>query len=91
VPEAQDQRIRRTVLALLAQRAPEHSICPSEVARALEQDPMRWRALMPAVRRIAAALAEEGRIQVTQRAHPVQIEQVSGPVRLHRGSGFDRS
>lgn len=50
---------------LLSQRDPDKTICPSEVARALRDDD--WRDLMDPVRAEAAALADAGVIDITQK------------------------
>lgn len=75
-----DQIIRETVLSLVAQRGPGRTICPSEVARAVNPDD--WRPLMPEVRRVAGLLVAEERITVTQRGIPVDPEQARGPIRI---------
>ena len=81
--------IEACLLALLAKRAPAASICPSDVARALEQNEAGWRALMPQVRRVAARLAEEGAILITQGDREVAPEDIDfGPVRFRRGPKF---
>ena len=75
--------IEQAILALLGERAPGKTICPSEVARALAgHDEAQWRALMPAVREAAERLAGAGQLQVTQRGKPVSATQARGPVRL---------
>ncbi len=81
-----DAAIAGMVFALLDQRRPEATICPSEVARALAppDDEAGWRAAMPAVRRVAAALAAEGRLRVTRGGVPVDAVQAGGPIRLGR-------
>ena len=71
--------IERTILALLAQRAPGRTICPSDAARALADD---WRPLMGAVRETAAGMTDEGRLEVTQRGAVVDPRAARGPVRL---------
>lgn len=90
-----DADIARGVLDLLGQRMPTASICPSEVARALAadaqntQDTQAWRALMPAVRRVAADLARAGYVSMTRgdaALHPDAIGR--GPIRLRRGPRF---
>jgi hypothetical protein len=73
-------REAETILALLAQRRPGATICPSEAARRLAEDD--WRPLMPAVREAAARLADEGRVQVTQRGQVVDARTAKGPVRV---------
>jgi hypothetical protein len=73
--------IRDAILAQTAARGPEKSICPSEVARALE--PEDWQRLMPRIRREAALLAREGRIDVLRKGKPVDPEQeIRGVIRL---------
>ena len=52
-----DAAIEQAILALLAERAPGKTICPSEVARALAQDnEAQWRPMMPAVRSAGSGL-----------------------------------
>ena len=82
-----DRLVETTLLALLAARAPEASICPSEVARALvPRDEQAWRALMPQVRAVAATLARQGRLRITRHGSELSPEQLGGgPIRLHRG------
>jgi hypothetical protein len=81
--------IERCMMKLLRERAATSSICPSEVARALASDESEWRALMPPIREIAARLAREGKIRITQgetTLHPDRIDH--GPIRLRRGPKF---
>lgn len=78
-------RATEAILALLTQRAPEASICPSEAARRLDAD--GWRALMPEVREAAARLADAGRLEVTQGGRVVDGRAARGPVRLRRPPG----
>jgi len=73
--------IRETILALTAARGADKSICPSEVARALSPDD--WRPLMPRIRREAAVLAREGRIDILRKGKPVDPEaEIRGVIRL---------
>lgn len=84
-------RIAEVVRALLARRAPGASICPSEVARALDPDG-DWRALMPGVRAEAACLADAGLVEATQGAQTLlagAIADTRGAIRLRRGPLFD--
>jgi hypothetical protein len=71
--------IERTILALLDERAEGRTICPSEAARALAED---WRPLMDDVRATAAAMADDGRLEITQRGEVVDLRAARGPVRL---------
>lgn len=79
-----EARIASTILGLLDARAPGSTICPSEAARALSDDEATWRALMPEVRRVAAALAAEDRLRVTARGKDVDALTAPGPIRLGR-------
>jgi hypothetical protein len=69
-----DEIIRQTE-ALGASR----SICPSDVARALDPD---WRRLMTQVRRAAATLADAGRIDILRKGKPIPPHEMRGVIRL---------
>ena len=77
-----DARLERTIDALLDQRRPDASICPSEAARAV--DPEGWRDLMPAARAAAGRLAAVGTVEVTQGGEVVDVDTAHGPVRIRR-------
>jgi hypothetical protein len=68
------------ILDLLAQRDAGKTICPSDAARKL--DPESFRELMPTVRDAARGLVSEGRIEVTQKGKPVDLDTAHGPIRL---------
>lgn len=75
----------RAIVALLADRRPGASICPSEAARCVA--PERWRARLPAARRAAATLAARGIVRITQgdvAVDPADLlaGRVRGPIRL---------
>jgi hypothetical protein len=83
--------IERCLLKLLGERAESSSICPSDVARALSSDEAAWRALMPAVRDVAARLARDKTIIITQGDVTLDPDHIDhGPIRLRRGPGFPR-
>ncbi len=71
--------IERTIEGLLANRAAGRTICPSEAARALAED---WRPLMEPVRQRAYAMADAGRLEVTQRGEVVDGRTARGAIRL---------
>lgn len=82
--------IAREIVRQLSRRAADSSICPSEVARALQSDAPAWRALMPRVREVAAALRDEGRLRITRGGIDVPTDALHrGAIRLARGLGFD--
>ena len=74
--------LEQAIFALLAQRQPGASICPSDAARAVYAHSAQWRSAMPAVRALAAGLSDAGRLVVTQGSQTVNIRQAKGPVRL---------
>lgn len=84
-PNATPQAIRASILELLARRDAGKTICPSEVARALDAED--WRALMPSVRDVAVMLAREGAIDITQGGVPLDPDApLRGAIRLRRRS-----
>jgi hypothetical protein len=79
------------IVELLEQRAPEGSICPSEVARALASNAAGWRHLMPQVRDAAATLAHQHCVRITQGDREVDPDEIyRGPIRLRRGRAYPR-
>lgn len=80
-----DQRaIAAAIRRLLRERGAGKSICPSEVARALA--PTGFRALLDAVRAVAARMVGAREIVVTQRGVVVDAVVARGPVRLASAS-----
>lgn len=79
-----DDAIEATIFGLLTARREGATICPSEVARALVADDAGWRALMPQVRQVAQALAQQRRLDVTRRGTQVDATSRGGPIRLGR-------
>lgn len=79
------QRIEAEILTQTAARGPDKSICPSEVARALDDD---WRPHLTAVRKEAARLAAAGQIEILRKGKPVTADAVRGVIRLRaKGPG----
>lgn len=87
VTEVKDRAIAETLLDLAHRRGVGRTFCPSEAARALSED---WRDLMPEVRRVAARLRAEGRLQALQKGAPVDPEAARGPIRLGLPAGEPR-
>ena len=79
-PEAITDEILRQTAAL----APGRSLCPSDIARALNPraEPDTWQRLMTPVRQAAVKLAEQGRIAILRKGKPVPPDQVRGVIRL---------
>jgi hypothetical protein len=84
-----DDDIAQEIVRQLSRRAADSSICPSEVARALQSDEAAWRALMPQVREVAAAMRESGRLRITRGGVDVPGSALHhGAIRLARGPDF---
>jgi hypothetical protein len=85
-----DETIAAEIVRLLARRAATSSICPSEVARAVELEDGAWRALMPQVREVAARLRDAGRLRITRGGRDIDPAALhTGAIRLVRGPRFD--
>ena len=74
--------IARVLRRLLRDRGAAKTICPSEVARAL--DAGDWRRTMPAVRAEVARLVDRGELVVMQRGRVVDPHHARGPIRVAR-------
>lgn len=72
--------ILHTILTIAAQRGPEKSTCPSEIARMLF--PEDWRKHMKDVVDTAIDLHHQGKIVITQKGIPIDVNQIKGPVRI---------
>lgn len=78
-----DVAIEETLIALAAERGPEKTFCPSEVARALGgPHPDGWGPLMQPVRRVAVRLALDGRLVILRKGKPVDPQDFKGVYRL---------
>jgi len=79
-----DDEITEAIFTLLRSRSEHATICPSEVARALEA--VHWRPLMPRIRAVAATLAGAGRVELRQRGRAIApFSEIRGPLRIARG------
>ena len=84
-----DEDIAQEIVRQLSRRAADSSICPSEVARAMQADEHAWRALMPQVREVAAAMRDAGRLRITRGGADVPTVALHrGAIRLARGPWF---
>jgi hypothetical protein len=74
---------------LLARRATDATICPSEAARALAQaaETPDWRGEMPTVHAAVERLAAEGLVRLTWRGAERSVDD--GPYRIGRGARGD--
>jgi hypothetical protein len=79
----QDERLERTILSLLDQRAPTSTICPSDAARAVGTED-GWRQLMDRARDAAQRLVDAGDVEITQGGRVVELSRATGPIRIRR-------
>ena len=77
-----DERLTASIRELLAKRAQDATICPSEAARAVGGE--EWRDLMEPARRAARRLVAEGEVEITQRGTVVDPSTAKGPIRIRR-------
>ncbi len=85
-----DDDIAQEIVRQLSRRAAESSICPSEVARALQSDEAAWRALMSQVRDVSAAMRAGGRLRIMRGGLDVPDDMLHrGAIRLARGADFE--
>ena len=96
---AVDRELEASIRSLLASRAADATICPSEAARAVAAaravddgpdapaaDPATepWRALMEPARRAARRLVAAGEVEITQGGRVVDPSTAKGPIRVRR-------
>lgn len=81
-----DRELEVSILTLLAARAVDATICPSEAARAVGGNPDNetWRALMEPARRAARRLVAAGEVEITQGGRVVDPSTAKGPIRIRR-------
>jgi hypothetical protein len=72
--------ILSTILFIANQRGPEKSTCPSEIARKLFPDD--WRKHMKDVVDVAIDLHNQGKVVITQKGIPVDVDHIKGPIRI---------
>lgn len=80
--KAVDRDLEQAIRDLLAERARDASICPSEAARRVGGED--WRPLMEPARRAARRLVAAGEIEVTQKGRVVDPSTAKGAIRLRR-------
>ena len=80
-----DRELEASIRSLLAGRAGDATICPSEAARAVGgADETAWRALMEPARRAARRLVAAGEVEITQGGRVVDPSTAKGPIRVRR-------
>jgi hypothetical protein len=75
--------IEATLLRMIAERGPDKTVDPAEVARELGgPHPDEWGPLMQPIRRIAVMLAEQGRLVILRKGKSVDPRDFKGVYRL---------
>ena len=77
-----DARLEQAILDLLASRAVDATICPSDAARAVGDDD--WRELMEPARQAAGRLVADDQVVITQGGDVVDPATAKGPIRIRR-------
>jgi Protein of unknown function (DUF3253) len=82
--EDRSGEVRATTLALLARRAPDSTVCPSEVARSIAAagDRADWRGLMPQVHAAIDSMIADGLVRLSWKGWAMQARD--GPYRIGR-------
>ena len=75
-----DARLEQAILDLLASRATDATICPSDAARAVGDED--WRELMEPARQAARRLVADQRVVITQGGEVVDPATATGPIRI---------
>jgi hypothetical protein len=73
-------KILTTILFVASQRGLEKSTCPSEIARMLFPD--NWREQMKDVVDVAIDLHNQGKVVITQKGLPIDVNHIKGPIRI---------
>ena len=81
-----DDLVESTILALVTERGPTKTICPTDAARALAaargEDDLAWRRWLSPVRNAAKALARQGRLVIYRKGKPADPDDFRGVIRL---------
>ncbi|OKS84766.1 DUF3253 domain-containing protein [Mucilaginibacter polytrichastri] len=72
--------IAQSIISMATERGADKSICPSDVARHLFAP--NWRKYMDDVRAVAIDLQQQGKVVITQKNQPVDINHIKGPIRI---------
>ena len=76
---------REVMMALLAARAEDATVCPSEVARVVAGEDGAWREAMPQVHAAVDALVDAGAVRLSWKGRPLALR--AGPYRIARARG----
>lgn len=80
MPDKESLTISQTILSMATERGTDKTICPSEVARTMF--PANWRKHMNEIREVAIDLQQQGKVTITQKGEPVDVNYIKGPIRI---------
>ena len=81
-------KIRNTILEETAKCKKTIGICPSQVAKALEEDERLWRRELRKIRAVATDMAKDGEIEILRKGKPQDPnEDIKGVIRLRTAKG----
>jgi len=72
--------IAETIMRVANDRGTEKSTCPSEISRMLF--PADWRKHMKGVVDVAIDLHNQGKVVITQKGLPIDVNHIKGPIRI---------
>jgi len=72
--------IAETIMRVANDRGTEISTCPSEISRMLFPDD--WRKHMKGVVDVAIDLHNQGKVVITQKGLPIDVNHIKGPIRI---------
>ena len=72
--------ISATIMSVASKRGPDKSTCPSEISRMLF--PSDWRKHMKGVVDVAIDLHSQGKVLITQKGSPIDVNHIKGPIRI---------
>jgi Protein of unknown function (DUF3253) len=72
--------IAQAIINMATERGVDKSICPSDVARNLFAP--NWRKYMDEVRAAAVDLQRQGKVVITRKNQPVDVNNIKGPIRI---------
>jgi hypothetical protein len=73
-------KVSETIMSVATDRGHEKSTCPSEISRMLF--PGDWRKHMKEVVDAAIELHNQGKVVITQKGSPVDVNHIKGPIRI---------
>jgi len=79
-----DEALEAAIIDLLARRPNGKTICPSEAARIVADDPGAWRDLLEPARRAARRLVDRRIVVIVQQGRVVDPSTAKGPIRIRR-------